>query len=92
MTDNDKEDEEPGSIRSTNRANEGVDDRKAVKGKVVFEREFRADFAQDLPWHHYPPITSLAEDDKQKIAGLLKARADWFKPDFYCALQGAGRE
>jgi hypothetical protein len=82
VTDTTKEDEEPGSIRSTNQANEGVDDRKAVKGKVVFEREFTADFAPDLPWHHYPPVTSLAEDDKQKIAGLLKARADWFKPDF----------
>jgi hypothetical protein len=27
-------------MRSTNQANEGVDDRKSVKGKVVFEREF----------------------------------------------------
>lgn len=82
VTDTTKEDEEPGSIRSTNQANEGVDDRKALKGKVVFEREFNADFAQDLAWHHYPAITSLAEDDKQKIAALLKTRADWFKPDF----------
>jgi hypothetical protein len=82
VTDTTKEDEEPGSVRSTNQANEGVDDRKSVKGKVVFEREFTADFAQDLPWHHYPAVTSLAEDDKQKIAALLKSRADWFKPDF----------
>jgi hypothetical protein len=82
VTDTTREEEEPGSIRSTNQANEGVDDRKSLKGKVVFEREFTADFAQDFPWHHYPAITSLAEEDKQKIAGLLKARADWFKPDF----------
>ena len=82
VTDTTTEEEEPGSLRSTNQANEGMDDRKSVKGKVVFEREFMADFAQDLPWHHYPPVTSLAEDDKQKIAGLLKTRADWFKPDF----------
>ena len=82
VTDTTREDEEPGSVRSTNQANEGVDDRKSLKGKVIFEREFTADFAQDLPWHHYPAITSLTEEDKQKIAALLKARADWFKPDF----------
>ncbi len=82
VTDAVKESEEPGSMRSTNQADEGMDDRKAVKGKVAFEREFTADFALDLPWHHYPAIASLTEDDKQKIAGLLKARAEWFKPDF----------
>lgn len=76
------EEEEPGSVRATNQANEGIDDRKSVQGKVVFEREFTTDFALDLPWHHYPPVTSLTEEDKQKIAALLKARADWFKPDF----------
>lgn len=82
VTDRTTEEEEPGSIRSTNQANEGMDDRKAVTGKVVFEREFTADFAQDLPWHHYPAVTSLTEEDKQKIAALLKARANWFQPDF----------
>jgi len=82
VTDSATEEEEPGSIRSTNQANEGVDDRKSVTGKVVVEREFTAEFAQDLPWHHYPAITSLTEDDKQKIAGLLKERAEWFQPDF----------
>ena len=76
------EEAEPGSMRTTNQANEGIDDRKTVKGKVVFEREFAADFALDLPWHHYPAITSLAEEDKQKIAALLKTRAEWFQPDF----------
>lgn len=76
------EEEEPGMTRSTNQANEGVDDRKDLKGKVIFEREFTADFALDLPWHHYPPVTSLTEEDKQKIAALLKTRAEWFQPDF----------
>lgn len=76
------EEAEPGSVRSTNQANEGVDDRKALKGKVAFERAFTADFAFDLPWHHYPPIAALTEEDKHKIAGLLQTRAEWFKPDF----------
>ncbi len=76
------EEEEPGSSRATNQANEGVDNRKALQGKVVFERDFTADFALDFPWHHYPVLTSLTEEDKQKIAGLLKTRADWFQPDF----------
>ncbi|MGI8889531.1 MAG: hypothetical protein ACR2G0_01950 [Chthoniobacterales bacterium] len=61
---------------------EQADDRKAVEGKVVFEREFTSDFALDLPWHHYPVVSSLTEEDKQKIVALLKTRADWFKPDF----------
>ena len=82
VTDEVTEEVAPGSGKSTNQANEGVDDRKAVKGKVVFEREFTADFALDLPWHHYPAVTSLTEEDKQKIAALLKARAEWFQPDF----------
>lgn len=71
-----------GSGQATNQADEGADDRKAVKGKVVFEREFTADFALDLPWHHYPAVTSLSEEDKQKIVALLKTRAEWFQPDF----------
>ena len=69
-------------MRSTNQANEGVDDRKTIKGKVVFEREFAADFALDLPWHHYPAVTSLTEEDKQKIAGALEDTGGWFQPDF----------
>ncbi len=40
VTDEPKEEVEPGSVKSTNQANEGVDDRKALQGKVVFEREF----------------------------------------------------
>ena len=76
------EEEEPGTVRATNQADEGVDDRKEIKGKSVFEREFTADFALDLPWHHYPPVTSLTEEDKEKIAALLKIRAEWFQPDF----------
>ena len=82
VTDEVTEEVAPGSVKSTNQANEGVDDRKALQGKVVFEREFTADFALDLPWHHYPAVTSLAEEDKQKIAALLKTRAEWFQPDF----------
>ena len=72
----------PGSLRATNQANAGIDDRKKLTGKVVFERDFVADFALDLPWHHYPAVTSLTEEEKQKIAALLKTRADWFQPDF----------
>ena len=65
-----------------NQTGAGVDDRKEVKGKVVFEREFTADFAPDRPWHHYPAVTDLTEDDKGKIVALLQTRAAWFRPDF----------
>ncbi|MBA3543895.1 MAG: hypothetical protein H0T83_05585 [Chthoniobacterales bacterium] len=82
VTDAVTEEVEPGRGEATNQADEGVDDRKASKGKVVLEREFTADFALDLPWHHYSAVTSLTEEDKQKIAALLKTRAEWFQPDF----------
>ncbi len=57
----------------------------------MFEREFVADFARDLPWHHYPALTALGDDDKQRLAALVRGRAEWFKPDFaplYKALAG----
>ncbi len=87
VTDEATEEVAPGSVKATNQANEGVDDRQTVKGKVVFEREFSADFALDLPWHHYPVVTSLTEEDKQKITLLLKTRAEWFQPDFAALYQ-----
>src|SRR5262249_48145183 len=49
---------------------------------VVFEHEFSADFATDRPWHHYPPVTAIGDEDKQKLAALVSERAVWFKPDF----------
>lgn len=82
LTDEPAADLGPGEAAPPNPGKEGVDDRKAVKGKAVFERDFTADFALDLPWHHYPAVTSLSDDDKQKIDALLQTRADWFKPNF----------
>lgn len=78
--------EGPGRVRETNQSDEGVDERK-VSGKVVFEREFVADFATDLPWHHYPPVTALSDEDKKALVALVKERADKFKPDFSGAYQ-----
>lgn len=70
------------SGKSTNQTDAGMDDRPNVKDKVVFEHDFTADFARDLPWHHYPAVTSLTDEDKAKIVALLKKRADWFQPNF----------
>jgi len=53
-----------------------------IQGKVVFEKEFAGDFAADLPWHKYPSVASLSDEDKQKLAALVKERADAFKPKF----------
>jgi hypothetical protein len=72
---------EGGRYQATNESNTGREDKKS-KGKVAMEREFRADFAADQPWHHYPPITSLSDGDRQSLALLVKKRADTFKPDF----------
>jgi hypothetical protein len=71
----------PGQVKETNQSDEGVDDKK-TKGRVVFEREFIADFAADLPWHHYPPVITLSAKDKQDLAMLVNERAKAFKPDF----------
>ena len=66
---------------STNRGGEGMET-KASQGKAVFEKEFAGDFATELPWHKYPTIASLTDDDKQKLIALVKERADAFKPKF----------
>jgi len=74
------------SASTTNQSDEGADNRQAT-GKVVAEREFAADFAADQPWHHYPPVTTLADADKQALAALAAERATTFKPDFSAAYQ-----
>jgi len=79
-----KAEDSAGRIRETNQADEGVDDRNA-SGRVVFEREFVADFAADLPWHHYPAVKSLSDDDRKTLARIVKERADLFKPNFTLA-------
>jgi hypothetical protein len=79
-----KTEDSAGRISETNQAGEGVDDRKA-SGRVVFEREFVADFAADLPWHHYPAVKSLSDDDKKALAKIVRERADSFKPAFAAA-------
>lgn len=82
VTDEEAREAAPGDTSVTPQAQEGVDDRPSVQGKVVFEREFTADFALALPWHHYPAVSSLSEEEKQKITALLKTRTEWFQPDF----------
>ena len=84
------EEGEGGQYSATNQGDEGMQEKKS-KGEVAFEREFRADFAADLPWHHYPAVTSLTEADKQALAALLVQRIGAFQPDFsklYALLEG----
>jgi hypothetical protein len=70
-----------GASSETNMSGGGVENKQAT-GKVVMEREFVADFATDLPWHHYASVTTLNDDDKKRLAGLVRARMDVFKPNF----------
>jgi hypothetical protein len=79
-----KSEDSSGRTRETNQTGEGVDDREAA-GRIVFEREFVADFAADLPWHHYPAVKSLGDADKKELTRIVKERADSFKPDFSAA-------
>ena len=84
----------PGSGSATNMADAGKDDKSAT-GKVVFEREFTADFAADRPWHHYPAVTALSDADRSALADLLQKRVEWFKPGFaalYKSLEDRGVE
>jgi hypothetical protein len=90
VSDQIREQEKGNKKQVTNQTDEGADD-KPSKGKVVLEREFSADFATDLPWHHYPPITVLSDEDKNALAALVKARIEAFKPNFsalYSLLKG----
>lgn len=71
----------PGQLRETNQSDEGMETRKAT-GRIVFEREFAAEFATDQPWHHYPPVSTLTDADRKQIAKLVQDRVSAFKPDF----------
>ncbi len=66
---------------ATNQSGEGVDSRQAT-GKVAFDHDFVADFAVDRPWHHYPAVTALSDDDRKILTVMLESRLQAFKPDF----------
>jgi hypothetical protein len=70
-----------GSGTSTNRGGQGMETKKS-QGKVVLERDFTGDFATELPWHRYPPVSALNDEDRQKLAALVKDHAAAFKPKF----------
>jgi hypothetical protein len=81
---------EGGQVSATNQTGEGVEEKEA-KGRVVFEREFQADFATDMAWHHYPAVTSLGDADKKALAALVAQRVEAFQPNFaklYALLEG----
>lgn len=82
-----KEEGGPGHSTSINQGDEGVEDKQAT-GKVVFGREFIADFATDIPWHHFPAVTAVSDEDRKRLAALLAERAAWFKPDFTAFYKG----
>ena len=89
VTDSVRETRSAGGGTSTNRGGEGMETKQS-QGKVVFEKEFVGDFATELPWHKYPSVASLSDDDKQKLAALVKERADAFKPKFETIYQILG--
>lgn len=85
--------EKDGKRTATNVAAPGQEE-KSGTGKLVLEHTVDASFAADVAWHHYPPITTLGDDDKQKLAALALKRANAFQPDFadvYRVLEGDPR-
>ena len=90
VTDQVTEQAEAGRGQATNQSGEGKEEKQG-SGKLMFEHEFTADFAEDRPWHHYPPVTALDEQDREALGNLLRQRAETFKPKFdgvYAILQG----
>ncbi|MBJ6726620.1 hypothetical protein [Geomesophilobacter sediminis] len=79
-----KQEDSAGRLRETNQADEGVQEKKGP-GPVEFEREFQADFAPDLPWHHNAPVTALTQADRKALIQLVEERAAAFRPDFSAA-------
>ena len=73
-----------GASTATNQSG-GANENKPATGKVVLEREFVADFASDQPWHRYPAVSTLTDEDKKKLAALIRTRMDVWKPDFAAA-------
>jgi hypothetical protein len=93
VTDEEVAGEQDGKKTATNLAAAGKQE-KAGTGKLVLEHTVEAESAPDLPWHHYPPVTTLDDADKQKLAALALARAEAFQPDFagvYRVLEGDRR-
>lgn len=81
VNDQSTEQSDAGVIKTTNQSGEGKET-KETQGKVVMEKDFVADFAADLPWHHYPPVTALNDEDKQQLLKLVNDRAALFQPKF----------
>jgi hypothetical protein len=81
VTDTETSGAKEGKHTATNTTAAGKSE-KSGRGKLVLEHEVHADFVPDAAWHHYPPVTSLADDDKKKLAAMVLARADVFQPDF----------
>lgn len=73
--------ERPGGGSATNRRDEGMDEQRG-SGPLRFERNFNAPFGVPRPWHSYPPVGELSEDDRQQILRIVQSRVDAFKPDF----------
>ncbi|GAM11781.1 hypothetical protein OR1_04099 [Geobacter sp. OR-1] len=90
VTDQTIEKSEAGRYQATNQSGTGREDKRTT-GKVVLQREFTAEFATDLPWHHYPPVTSLNDEDRKALAIMVQKLAEAFKPDFAYLYELLGR-
>ena len=81
VTDEENRAADDGKTTATNQTGAGRAE-KSGKGKLVLEHEIVVDFAADLPWHHYAPVTALADEDRAKLTALVLKRVDAFQPDF----------
>ncbi len=69
---------------ATNMAGEGKEE-KAQSGVAVLERQFDADFAEARPWHAYPAVTTLNDEDRKALAAMVQSRLDAYRPPFAAA-------
>jgi hypothetical protein len=69
---------------ATNMTGEGKEE-KAQSGPAILERDFDADFAEARPWHAYPAITALDDNDRKALAAMVQSRLDAYRPPFAAA-------
>lgn len=81
VTDDEHESAKDGKTTATNQADAGKIE-KTGTGKLILQHELVADFAPDLPWHHYPPHKLVGPGDAGRITSLVQKRVDAFAPDF----------
>lgn len=86
VTDGMSESSSAGKHTATNMVGEGKEEKSAT-GKFVVEKSFDAEFAAERPWHKYPAVSSVSEEDRKALGALVQKRLDAFQAPFAAAYE-----